>query len=126
MGPVQIVLAKSNNINSSRLRARRPLAHALTMATLNNLLRIVRSLAPRALIKVEAVVNVVEVGEIRAAGAEVEAAIKRQRMVVLPLHPLQYLRRFPQVMPQDLQARPCRDGQFGGRKQCLGGECWSG
>ena len=69
--------------------------------------------------EVGAMVDAVAVDTVAVDAAE----IKRRRMVVPPL---QHLRMRCQHLPQDLQARPCRDGQFLWEETDFGGKCWSG
>ena len=109
--------AAGQHNSSNRLREGLRLALALNVATRGILQEIVPSLAPRALVKIvrkispdQAVVVIVEeVGAMVDAVAVDAAEIKRRQMVVPPL---QHLRMRLQHLPQDLQARPCRDGQF--------------
>ena len=109
-------VAISHN-SSNSLREGPLLALVLIVAIRGILHEIVPNLAPRALVKIvrkispdQAVVVIVEeVGAMVDAGAVDAAEIERRRMVVPPL---QHLRMRLQHLPQDLQARPCRDGQF--------------
>ena len=102
---------------SNCLREEHVLALVSNAATRGISQEIVPSLAPGALVKIarkispdQAVVVIVEeVGAMVDAGAVDAAEIERRRMVVPPL---QHLRMRLQHLPQDLQARPCRDGQF--------------